>query len=245
VLVRPHYVIGGEGMRVVRTPEQMVIAGPALIDEFLEDWIELDVDLLCDGREAWVAGILEQIEPTGTHSGDSACVVPAPSISERHERRIRRLASAVAGGLRARGVMNLQLAVRGDEIKVLEANPRASRTLPFLAKATGRPLVAHACRLMLGRSLKDLSLPERAVPTRSWAKEPIFPTDRFPGADARGPEMRSTGEVMAGGATVIDAHARARRAAGHTRTPGRIGPSLQELGKFDATPTRLTEVRLT
>jgi carbamoyl-phosphate synthase large subunit len=229
VLVRPHYVLGGRGMKVARGPTELNLVGASLVDEFLEGALELDVDALCDGEAAWVCGILEQVEPAGAHSGDSACLFPAPSIGPGLEFRIRTMASAIAARLRARGFLNLQLAIVGDEVYVLEANPRASRTIPFVAKALGLPLVAYACRLMMGERLSTLGLPRRARPTRAWAKEPIFPTDRFAGADVRGPEMRSTGEVMAGGATVDEAYARALRAAGRSPAPGRIGPSLQEL----------------
>ncbi len=129
-----------------------------------------------------------------------------------------------------RGLLNLQLALRGTELFVLEANPRASRTVPFVAKATGLPLVDLACRLMLGEPLAALDLPDRAVPSRAWAKEAVFPSDRFPGADERGPEMRSTGEVMASGATPSEAYARALRAAGRSRRAGAVGPPLQHVG---------------
>jgi carbamoyl-phosphate synthase large subunit len=230
VIVRPHYVLGGQGMHVAHRPEDLALRGPSLIDEFVDGALELDVEVLGDGQSGWVAGILEQVEPAGVHSGDSACVVPAPSVGPELEAEIRKLATALAGRLRVKGLLNLQLAVRSGEIFVLEANPRASRTVPFLAKATGIPLVELACRLMLGEALADLELPEHAEPTRAWAKEAIFPTDRFPGADERGPEMRSTGEVMAGGGTPADAYARVLRAAGRSRRPGPIGPSLQELG---------------
>ncbi len=229
VLVRPHYVLGGQGMRICRSVEDVEVHGPSLVDHFLEGALELDVDLLCDGESAWVAAVLEHVEPAGSHSGDSACVIPAPSVGPKLEARIRELATALAARLGARGLMNLQLAVVDGEPWVLEANPRASRTVPFVAKATEVPLVEHACRLMLGESLAALGLPERAEPTRAWAKEAIFPSDRFPGADVRGPEMRSTGEVMAGGNTPAEAYARALRAAGRARAPGPIGPSLQEL----------------
>jgi carbamoyl-phosphate synthase large subunit len=121
----------------------------------------------------------------------------------------------------------MQLAVKDGDVYVLEANPRASRSVPFVAKATGMPLVEHACRLMLGARLDELGLPERALPTRAWAKEAVFPADRFATAGDRGPEMRSTGEVMAGGATVSEAYARALRAAGRARRHGRIGAPLQ------------------
>jgi carbamoyl-phosphate synthase large subunit len=189
--------------------------------------VELDVDALCDGEGAWVAAILEHVEPAGVHSGDSACVVPAPSVTPALETRIREAATAIARGLRARGLINLQLAVAGGELFVLEANPRASRTVPFVAKATGLPLVENACRLLLGASLEELALPTRATPTRAWAKEAVFPIERFPDAADRGPEMRSTGEVMASGATVSEAYARALRAAGRSRRGGRVAPPLQ------------------
>jgi carbamoyl-phosphate synthase large subunit len=205
------------------------------VDEYLDRALELDVDILCDGESGWVAGILEHVEPAGVHSGDSACVIPAPSVTPALEAEIRTLASALAARLGARGLMNLQLALKGRELYVLEANPRASRTVPFVAKATGIPLVEHACRLMLGEPLEALGLPERAEPTRAWAKEAIFPADRFPGADDRGPEMRSTGEVMAGGTTAAEAYRRVLRAAGRSRAPGPIGPSLQELSASRST----------
>ena len=230
VLVRPHHVLGGRGMRVARGPEGLEPwPGPSLVDAFLEGALELDVDCLCDGEGAWVAGILEHVEAAGVHSGDSACVIPGPSVTVELEEEIRALASAIAGGLRARGLLNLQLALAGGELYVLEANPRASRTVPFVAKATGIPLVEHACRLMLGEALADLGLPGRALPLRAFAKEAVFPDDRFAGAADRGPEMHSTGEVMAGGETVSEAYGRALRAAGRARSGGRLGPSLQEL----------------
>jgi carbamoyl-phosphate synthase large subunit len=157
--------------------------------------------------------------------------VPGPSVIPALEREIRELADALAGRLGIRGLLNLQLALHDGRLHVLEANPRASRTVPFVAKATGIPLVDAACRLMLGASLRELGLPERAQPTRVWAKEAIFPEDRFAGAAIRGPEMKSTGEVMAGGQTVAEAYARVLRAAGRGRATGSAGPSLQELEK--------------
>jgi carbamoyl-phosphate synthase large subunit len=154
-------------------------------------------------------------------------VIPAPSVSVSLEAEIREIAAAIAQGLGVRGLLNLQLALHGSGVYVLEANPRASRTVPFVAKATGVPLVDHACRLLLGEPLGALGLPERAVPTRAWAKEAVFPAERFPGAADRGPEMRSTGEVIAGGATPAQAYARALRAAGRMRRGGAVGPPLQ------------------
>ena len=227
VLVRPSYVLGGRGMRVARSPEELELAGPALVDRFLEGALELDVDVLCDGEDGWVAAIVEHVERAGVHSGDSACVLPAPSVSARLEAEIRQLASTLVRGLGARGLLNLQLALHEGVLYVLEANPRASRTIPFVAKATGIPLVDHACRLLLGATLAELDLPDRAVPTRAWAKEAIFPSERFTGAGDRGVEMRSTGEVMASGATPVAAYRRALQAAGRARATAGIGAPLQ------------------
>jgi carbamoyl-phosphate synthase large subunit len=233
VLVRPHHVLGGRRMRVARGPDELVLAGPSLVDRFLEGARELDVDALCDGEGAWVAAILEHVEPAGMHSGDSACVLPAPSVTPALEEEIRALVAAIARGLGARGLLNLQLALvpASGELYILEANPRASRTVPFVAKATGVPLVEHACRLLLGERLAELALPDRAavVGPGAWAKEAIFPSERFPGAADRGPEMRSTGEVMSAGATAGEAYARALRAAGRARRGGRVGAPLQTL----------------
>jgi carbamoyl-phosphate synthase large subunit len=227
VLVRPHHVLGGRRMRVARGPDELALDEPALVDAFLEGALELDVDALCDGEAAWVAAILEHVEPAGVHSGDSACVLPAPSVTAGLETEIRSIASALARGLGARGLLNLQLALHEGELYVLEANPRASRTVPFVSKALGVPLVDHACRLLLGEPLAALGLPERVVPQRAFAKESLFPSERFPSAAKRGPEMRSTGEVMAGGETVSEAYARALRSVGRSRGGGRLGPPLQ------------------
>jgi carbamoyl-phosphate synthase large subunit len=227
VLVRPHHVLGGRGMQIAWAPDELRVDGPCLVDRYIEGALELDVDALCDGDDAWVAAILEHVEPTGVHSGDSACVLPGPSVTEALEVELRGIASSIARGLGARGLLNLQLAYADGRLWVIEANPRASRTVPFVAKATGVPLVDHAVRLLLGEPLAALGLPERAAPTRAWAKEAVFPAERFAGAGKRGPEMRSTGEVMAGGATPHEAYTRALRAAGRGRRGGRIGPPLQ------------------
>jgi len=226
VLVRPSYVLGGRGMLVARGPEELVLDGPALVDRFLEGALELDVDVLCDGEDGWVAAVLEHVERAGVHSGDSACVVPAPSVTPGLEAEIRALAASLAAGLGARGLLNLQLALHEGELHVLEANPRASRTVPFVAKATGIPLVDHACRLLLGASLGDLGLPERVELTRAWAKEAVFPAEQLAGAADRGIEMRSTGEVMASGATPAAAYRRALQAAGRARPRAGIGAPL-------------------
>jgi carbamoyl-phosphate synthase large subunit len=228
VLVRPHYVISGRGMHVAYSAEELRVEGPCLVDRYLEGALELDVDALCDGKAAWVAAVLEHIEPAGVHSGDSACVLPGPSVSEALEVEIREIASRIAGGLGARGLMNLQLALHHGRLYVLEANPRASRTVPFVAKATGVHLIEHSVRLLLGEKLDALGLPERVRPSRAWAKEAVFPAERFPGAATRGPEMRSTGEVMAGADTAREAYRRALRAAGRSRRGGANGPPLQD-----------------
>jgi carbamoyl-phosphate synthase large subunit len=234
VLVRPHYVISGRGMHVAYDADELARAfvpetRGVLVDRYLEGALELDVDALCDGDGAWVGAVLEHVEPAGVHSGDSACVLPGPSVGERLELEIREVATRIAGGLGARGLLNLQLALHDNRLYVLEANPRASRTVPFVAKATGVPLVEHAVRLLLGERLAALDLPERARPTRAWAKEAVFPAERFPGAATRGPEMRSTGEVMAGGDSPHAAYHRALRAAGRSRRGGTIGPPLQHV----------------
>ena len=226
VLVRPSYVLGGSRMLVARKPAELVVDGPALIDRFLEGAIELDVDILCDGESGWVASVLEHVERAGVHSGDSACVVPAPSVTARLENEIRTLSATLAQALGARGLLNLQLALHDGELYVLEANPRASRTVPFVSKATGIPLVDHACRLLLGASLGELGLPERVVPDRAWAKEAIFPAERLAGAADRGVEMRSTGEVMASGPTPAIAYRRALQAAGRAAPRAGIGVPL-------------------
>jgi carbamoyl-phosphate synthase large subunit len=195
-----------------------------LIDQFLTGARELDVDVLCDGESAWVAAVLEHVERAGVHSGDSACVLPAPSVSPALEDEIRELVGRLVPRLGARGLLNLQLALHGGELYVLEANPRASRTVPFVAKALDVPLVDHACRLLLGEPLDALGLPERVQPQRAWAKEAVFPSDRFAGAADRGVEMRSTGEVMASGEDVAAAYRRVLRATGRSRAAGRVQP---------------------
>jgi carbamoyl-phosphate synthase large subunit len=216
---------------VAHGPGELVLDEPALVDEFLAGAIELDVDVLCDGQSGWVAAVLEHVERAGVHSGDSACVLPAPSVTQALESEIRELVARLVPRLAARGLLNLQLALRGGELFVLEANPRASRTVPFVAKALGLPLVDHACRLLLGEPLDALGLPDRVVPERAWAKEAVFPADRFPAAAERGVEMRSTGEVMAGGSDVVEAYRRALRGSGRARARGDAVRPLQSAGR--------------
>ncbi len=221
-LVRPSYVLGGRGMRVCDSADDLerylADVQPRqrlLIDRFLEDAVEFDVDALCDGERAWAAGVMEHIEAAGVHSGDSACVLPpagvGPAVVEELERQTCELAIALG----AVGLVNAQFAVKDGDIFVIEANPRASRTVPFVAKATGVPLVSHAVRLMLGARLDDLDLPPARAARYVAVKEAVLPFDRFPDSDpVLGPEMRATGEAMALGGSIEEAFAKAQRGAG-------------------------------
>ncbi len=231
VVVRPSYVLGGRAMEVVFDEEElnryMVEAAavepdhPVLIDQYLENAIEVDVDALCD-REGTVVigGLMEHIEPAGIHSGDSACALPAVSLGPESLATIRRWSAELALALEVCGLINLQFAVQIDgagreTVFIIEANPRASRTVPFVAKATGVPLAKIASQLMAGRTLAELGLLTEPVPPRQTVKEAVLPFKRFPGADTLlGPEMRSTGEVMGIAATFGLAYAKAELAAG-------------------------------
>ena len=227
VLIRPSYVLGGRGMEICDSPEQVrdyitrnSPRGMTLIDRFLENAIELDVDALCDGERAWTAAIMEHVEAAGVHSGDSACVLPPQSPGPAVLEELERQTAALSLGLGAVGLVNVQYAVRDGNIYVIEANPRASRTVPFVSKATGVPLVRHAVELMLGASLEDLALPADMPQGYVAVKEAVLPFDRFPEADpALGPEMRATGEVMALGGSFPEAFAKAQRGAGQTLPP--------------------------
>jgi carbamoyl-phosphate synthase large subunit len=219
VLVRPSYVLGGRRMRVCYGAEDVAGAaegaGRVLVDRFLEGAVELDVDALCDGRDTWVAALMEHVEEAGVHSGDSSCALPpvglGADVLAECEDVVRRLAPALG----VVGLINVQLALHGGQLFVLEANPRASRTVPFVSKAVGINLVDGACRLVAGASLSDLDMSRGQAPGHVSVKASVFPFARFPGADAvLGPEMRSTGEVMASAADFPTAFARAERAAG-------------------------------
>jgi carbamoyl-phosphate synthase large subunit len=224
VLVRPSYVLGGRNMQVCYDAESVAeaaeIGGRVLIDRFLEGAIEIDVDALCDGRETFVAAVMEHVEEAGVHSGDSSCVLPAPSLDDKTLARIEETVEKLAPALGVVGLVNVQLAVQDGEVFVLEANPRASRTVPFASKAIGLNLVEAACKLAAGANLSDLALPRDQVPGRGFSgqvsvKAAVLPFARFPGADpVLGPEMRSTGEVMASAADLPTALAKAERAAG-------------------------------
>jgi len=219
VLVRPSYVLGGRNMQVCYDDEAVAAAarsgGRVLVDRFLEGAIEIDVDALCDGRETYVAAVMEHVEEAGIHSGDSSCVLPAPSLNAPIAAEIEDIVSRLAPALGAVGLVNVQLAIADGEVFVLEANPRASRTVPFASKAIGVNLVEAACRLAAGARLSELALPRGQTPKQFSVKAAVLPFARFPGADpVLGPEMRSTGEVMASAADLPTALAKAERAAG-------------------------------
>jgi len=207
VLVRPSYVLGGRAMKIVYDDSDMdeymaaaVWASPerpVLIDKFLEDAIEVDVDAISDGNKTVVCGVMEHIEEAGIHSGDSACSLPTFSLSENIVNKIRSITHALSKELNVIGLMNIQFAVKNDIVYILEVNPRASRTVPFVSKATGIPWAKMATKVMLGKTLDHLGIKNEFVPKHISVKEAVFPFVRFPGVDpVLGPEMKSTGEVM-------------------------------------------------
>jgi carbamoyl-phosphate synthase large subunit len=221
VLVRPSYVLGGRAMRVCYRPNEVLAAfkantlGPTLVDRFVEGAIEIDVDALSDGTDTYVAAVMQHVEEAGIHSGDSACVLPAPSLDAATEREIGDVVRLLAPALGVVGLVNVQLAVADGEVFVLEVNPRASRTVPFASKAIGVNLVEAACRLAAGQRLADLGLPREGRPHQVSVKAAVLPFSRFPGSDpVLGPEMRATGEVMASAGDLPTAFAKAERAAG-------------------------------
>jgi carbamoyl-phosphate synthase large subunit len=225
VVVRPSYVLGGRAMEIVYDAEDLqafmekaVEASaehPVLIDKFLEDAIEIDVDAVADGTTCVVAGIMEHIEEAGIHSGDSACSIPPISLSDTQIAVLRNQTYALAAELGVKGLLNIQYAIRGDDIYVLEVNPRASRTVPFVSKATGIPWAKVAARVMAGKSLAELGITKEVEITHTAVKEAVFPFNRFPGVDTiLGPEMRSTGEVMGIDRDFGRAYAKSQFAAG-------------------------------
>jgi len=218
VLVRPSYVLGGRSMRVcydeADVREAAARGGHLLVDRFLENAIELDVDALCDGTDTYVGAVMQHVEEAGVHSGDSSCVLPAPLEPPEHELVVE-VVSRLGPALGVVGLLNVQLAIADGRLYVLEANPRASRTVPFVSKATGVNLVQAACRLAAGARVPDLALSQGQSPGQVSVKAAVLPFARFPGADpVLGPEMRSTGEVMASASDLPTAFARAERAAG-------------------------------
>jgi carbamoyl-phosphate synthase large subunit len=207
VLVRPSYVLGGRAMMIVYDEEtfnSFIIEAldvseekPVLIDKFLEDAIEVEVDALCDGEEVVIGGIMEHVEEAGIHSGDSACVLPPISLSDEHIQTIKDYTRKLALALKVNGLINIQFAIKDNRIYVLEANPRASRTVPFVSKATGIPLAKIAAKLMTGKKLKELGIKEKLDLKHVAVKEAVFPFIKLPGVDPiLGPEMKATGEVM-------------------------------------------------
>jgi carbamoyl-phosphate synthase large subunit len=224
VLVRPSFVLGGRAMELVynnddlRRYMQSAIEvssdRPVLVDRFLEDAIEVDVDCIADGETSVIGAIMEHIEQAGIHSGDSACVIPTFSLSNQVLEQIRAATKAMARELKVHGLMNVQFAVKGDEVYVLEVNPRASRTVPFVSKAIGVPLAKIAAKVMIGKSLAELGFTREIIPEHFSVKEAVFPFLRYQGVDiALGPEMKSTGEVMGIDADLGLAYAKSQMAA--------------------------------
>ena len=270
VLVRPSYVLGGRAMQIVYDEASLdsymthaVAASPehpVLIDSFLEDASEIDVDALSDGKRVVIAGIQQHIEEAGIHSGDSSCVLPPWGISAKHLDAMRKYTRQLATALQVVGLMNIQFAISRDKVYVLEVNPRASRTIPFVSKATGVPLAKIAARLMIGRPLSDFNLPDELEVDRFYIKTPVFPFVKFPGVDPiLGPEMRSTGEVMGIAEKFGGAYLKAQQGAG-TKLPSEgavfisvndqdkrgvveLARELQQLG-FRLVATRGTKKRL-
>lgn len=274
VLIRPSYILGGRAVEIVDTPEELrhyvaeaarISSGyPILIDRFLDHALEMDVDILTDGQDVWVAGLMEQIEEAGVHSGDSACVLPPVSLAEEMVSYIEDAVARLMRAMGAVGLVNIQMAIKGTELFILEANPRASRTVPFVSKAIGIPVAKLAAKVVAGRSLQELLSPywpfpvhpglpncdgnleeildsTHLVPT-SWpenysVKEVVLPFGRFPGSDVLlGPEMRSTGEVMSFGENFPEAFAKAQIAASNPiPTEGTVLVSLADPDKREGT----------
>ncbi len=224
VLVRPSYVLGGRAMDVVYDDEELKEYieeavrvspdKPILVDEFLADGVELDVDAVSDGEDVLIGGVMEHVEAAGVHSGDSACMIPPRSLDDETLARVRKVTEDIATALDTVGLLNVQLAVKDGEVYVLEANPRSSRTVPFVSKATGVPIAKLAAKVMAGKTLDELGVDEQ-IPEQVSVKEVVLPFDRLPGSDPRlGPEMKSTGEVMGTAETFGKAYEKAQDATG-------------------------------
>ena len=246
LVVRPSYVLGGRAMEIVheqselerymREAVKVSNDSPVLLDRFLNDATEVDVDAICDGKDVLIGGIMEHIEQAGVHSGDSACSLPPFSLSPDIQNELRRQTVAMAHALKVVGLMNVQFAIQNSVIFVLEVNPRASRTVPFVSKATGLPLAKIAARCMIGKSLAAQKCTVEVVPPYFSVKEAVFPFIKFPGADTiLGPEMKSTGEVMGIGATFGEAFVKSQLAAGD-RLPesGKVFISVRDADKPSA-----------
>jgi carbamoyl-phosphate synthase large subunit len=245
VVVRPSYVLGGRAMEIVHdktsllqyTEKAVLVSNdsPVLIDRYLNDATEVDVDAICDGKQVLIGGIMEHVEEAGVHSGDSACSLPPYSLTSHVERELRRQTTLLAKALKVVGLMNVQYAIQRDTVYVLEVNPRASRTVPFVSKATGLPLAMIAARCMAGRTLKEQRV-EEVTPSYFSVKEAVFPFAKFPGVDTiLGPEMKSTGEVMGIGESFGEAFVKSQIAAG-VRLPqgGRAFISVRDPDKVAA-----------
>ncbi len=249
LVVRPSYVLGGRAMEIVyeeadlerymRHAVRVSNDSPVLLDRFLDDAIEVDVDAICDGTDVLIGGIMEHIEQAGVHSGDSACSLPPYTLSPSLMDRMREQMTKLAHALKVVGLMNAQFAIKGDDIYILEVNPRASRTVPFVSKAIGLPLAKVAARCMVGVSLAAQGCAKERRPKHYFVKEAVFPFIKFPGVDTvLGPEMKSTGEVMGVGESFGEAYAKAQEGAG-TELPPR-GKAL--LSVRDADKPRLVRV---
>jgi len=248
VLVRPSFVLGGRAMEIVYTEEdlrryirtavEVSPERPVLVDRFLEDATEVDVDCLADGQQCVIGGIMEHIEEAGIHSGDSACVLPSVSLSTKVLETIRHATKAMALELDVRGLMNVQFAVKDEEVYVLEVNPRASRTSPFVSKAIGVPLAKLAAKIMAGKTLEELGFTKEVIPTHYSVKEAVFPFIKFPGIDITlGPEMRSTGEVMGIDTDFPRAYAKAQMAAAPSLpSGGNLFVSVKDSDKKNVMP---------
>ena len=251
VLVRPSYVLGGRSMEIVYDPETltsfmgraMLVSPdhPILIDKFLEDAIEVDVDAISDGKNTVVAGIMEHIEEAGIHSGDSACILPPMTIPAALLKLIEKQTIMLARELKVVGLMNIQYAIKDGILYVLEVNPRASRTVPFVSKAIGVPLAKLATKVMLGKTLPQLGFTKRIVPKHISVKEAVFPFNRFPNVDSLlGPEMKSTGEVMGIDHSFGLAFAKSQMAAGFKMpVAGTVFISVHDYHKDKIVPVAL------
>ncbi len=248
LVVRPSYVLGGRAMEIVFNEEElrryMVEAvsvsnqSPVLLDRFLDDAVEVDVDAVCDGEVVWIGGIMEHIEQAGIHSGDSACSIPPYELDAELQRQLRDQVRRLGEALGVRGLMNTQFAIKDRDIYILEVNPRASRTVPYVSKAIGLPLAKIAARCMAGRTLAQQGVKEERVPSYFAVKEAVFPFIKFPGVDPLlGPEMKSTGEVMGIGLTFGEAYAKSQRAAGTKLVrSGRVLMSVRDRDKAGLVP---------
>src|SRR6185503_12976405 len=243
LVVRPSYVLGGRAMEIVyqqgdlerymREAGKVSNDSPVLLDRFLNDATEVDVDAVSDGKEVIIGGVMEHIEQAGVHSGDSACSLPPFTLPAELQDELRRQTIAMAKALKVNGLMNVQFAIQDGVVYVLEVNPRASRTVPFVSKATGLPLAKVAARCMAGATLALQGVSAEIVPPYYSVKEAVFPFIKFPGADTiLGPEMKSTGEVMGVGETFAEAFVKSQLAAG-VRLPsgGKVFLSVRDSDK--------------